>query len=369
MKRLIISFSAVLALLALLAGHLSGCAGPSYYAQAISGHLGLMKSREQISDLLADTTTDEQLAERLQKADQIRKFAETQLGLSSNGSYSQVVITGKKAVTWNVVAAPEFSIKPRLWCFPVSGCVPYRGYFDHERAKEFSLKMQRKSLDVMISPAVAYSTLGWFEDPLIDTMFQYSEAQLAGIMFHELAHQKLYVKSDTAFSEAFASFVEETGVRKWMSSTGQNRGLTQWEARNRAAIEFNGLLKTTQQQLQELYASEQSDELKRQAKIQVFDDLRNGYQGMVTNEWKGKDYFANWMSADLNNAHLALMDSYEGGLCAFTALYEESGKDLARFYTLAEEKAALGKAQRQVWLDRSCAGFVSDEELVQFISF
>ncbi len=259
MKRVILFASTVLLMILVVASHLTACAGPSYYAQAISGHLGLMRSRESISDLLADSATDPVLAEKLQMADQILEFARVHMGLDGNGSYQQIVITGKKAVTWNVVAAEEFSIRPRTWCFPVSGCVPYRGYFDQEKATKFSEQLKRKSFDVMISPAVAYSTLGWFDDPLLDTMFQYSEAQLAGIMFHELAHQKLYVKSDTAFSEAFAGFVEEVGVRLWMKDTGQTLKLKQWENRNQAALDFNALLKKTKTRLQEVYASAQPE--------------------------------------------------------------------------------------------------------------
>jgi predicted aminopeptidase len=363
MKPVILFSSAALGIILLLLTHLTACAGPSYYAQAISGHLGLMRSREPVSDLLADSATDPELAQRLRLADQILVYASEQLGLDGYGSYNQVVITGKKAVTWNVVAAEEFSISPRTWCFPVSGCVPYRGYFKQAQATKFSDKMKRKSLDVMISPAVAYSTLGWFDDPLLDTMFQYSDAQLAGIMFHELAHQKLYVKSDTAFSESFASFVEDIGVRLWMTDTDQAAALQQWENRNLAAQDFNELLKKTRLQLQEIYASEQSETLMREAKQQAFRELRIDYEASVENDWNGQEYFSAWMSSDLNNAHLALMDSYAGGTCAFTELFEQSGQNLDHFYSLAEEKSRLGKEQRREWLQLPCKGIASSGDL------
>ena len=333
---------------------LSGCAGPSYYAQAISGHFDLMHSRVPISDLLASPETDPELARRLRATLLIRQFAHDELGLPDSGSYSRLAITGRQAVTWNVIATREFSLEPRLWCFPVAGCVAYRGYFDQQRAISFAHKMQRKSYDVMISPAIAYSTLGWFEDPLLDTMLQYSDATLAGIIFHELAHERLYVKSDTGFSEAFASFVGETGVRLWLRQKGATAELGEWEKRGQAGIQLNRLLLETRQRLEALYASEQADDVKRNEKKRVFDDLRQQYQAKLDTDWKGIDSFAAWMDDDLNNAYLAQMDNYEGGTCAFAALYQESGENLEQFYALAEKKAALGKEKRQAWLDQPC---------------
>lgn len=345
---------ACLALTLTLTTHLSGCAGPAYYAQAVSGHMKLMRSRVPISELLDDPATDPELASRLHQANDIRVFAHNNLGLTNNDSYSQFAPTGKEAVTWNVVAAPEFSVNPRLWCFPVSGCVPYRGYFDEDKARSFAEKMKAKSFDVMISPAIAYSTLGWFDDPLLDTMLQYSDAQLAGIMFHELAHEKLYVKSDTAFSEAFAGFVEETGVQLWLEKTGQEVQLTQWQAGKQAALDFNRLLQDVRQQLQEIYIKNLPEEAKLALKRETLLAWSNRYRELVKQQWNDVDYFATWMSGELNNAHLALMNSYEGGSCAFTALYAQAGHELEPFYVLAEQKASLGAEQRSAWLGRPC---------------
>ena len=342
---------------------LSGCAGPSYYAQAIAGHLHLMRSRVPISDLLADPGTDPELARQLRQTLLMRQFAGEKLFLPTRDNYSRVTITGKDAVTWNVVAAPEFSIEPRLWCFPVAGCVAYRGYFDRQRAEDFAGRMAKKSFDVMVSPAVAYSTLGWFDDPLLDTMLKYSEASLAGIIFHELAHERLYVSGDTNFNEAFAGFVEQTGVRLWLSDSGRSAELGQWEARKRASMQFNGLLKETREQLRAVYSSGQPEETMRQEKKHIFESLRARYRVLVADDWYGTDYFASWMDGDLNNAYLALMDSYEGGICAFAALFRESGENLQKFYALAAEKAALEKKIRQAWLDGACVQIASDVEL------
>lgn len=349
------SFLIRLALLILIV-HLTACAGPAYYGQAISGHLALMRSRVPVDELLADESTDPEVAARLRQTQQILAFARDQLALPSHGSYQEVAMTGRKAVTWNVVAAKEFSVSPRVWCFPVAGCVPYRGYFDQAKAEHFAAKMRARDMDVMISPAIAYSTLGWFEDPLLDTMLQYSAVQLAGIMFHELAHKKLYVKSDTGFSEAFAGFVEETGVDLWTEETRRPEDRLGWERREQAAVEFNRMLQEARSNLDQVYASSLPDEAKRQKKAAVFAALKDNYRNMVQNRWSGSDYFATWMSGELNNAHLALMNSYEGGNCAFAALYEESGRDLEQFYTLAKTRAELDKAQRTAWLEQPCPG-------------
>jgi len=354
MKWLRISIGLLSAAILALMTQLSGCAGPSYYFQAISGHLHLMHSRVPVSELLADPGTDPELAQRLRQTVSMRRFAHDRLGLPSTDSYTRLAVTNKEAVTWNVIAAPEFSVEPRLWCFPVAGCVAYRGYFDRQKAQQFAKKMQSKSLDVMISPAIAYSTLGWFDDPLLDTMLQYSDAMLAGIIFHELAHDRLYVRSDTAFNEAFARFVEETGVHLWLSENGRGAEIEQWEMRRQAAVAFNGLLKETREQLEAAYSSEQSEASKRQEKKRIFANLQLRYKALVQTDWKGVDYYAAWMTGELNNAHLALMDSYEGGACAFARLYEDAGKNLERFYALAETKAALDKELRKAWLDRPC---------------
>ena len=338
---------------------LGACAGPAYYAQAIAGHVKLMRSRVPVADVLADPAADAQLKERLRQSEQILKFARERLELDSGGNYSQVAFTGQQAVTWNVVAAPEFSLEPRRWCFPVTGCVPYRGYFKQQSADTFARRLQDRSYDVMISPAIAYSTLGWFEDPLVDTMFQYSEEQLAGIMFHELAHEKLYVKNDTEFSEAFASFVEETGVRLWLASIEDEARLKDQERRKIAAIQFDSMLQSTRQQLRLVYESEQADETKRQNKSLLLDSLRRQYEDKVSKDWNGVSYFAGWMSGELNNAHLALMNSYEGGNCAFAALYEQAGRDLHQFYLLSIEKAALESGQRKSWLEGACGELAS----------
>jgi len=341
----------------------AGCSSLSFYSQAVSGHLSLMHRRQDVAALLENPQTDPVVAKQLRLSQDILDFAETYLHLDSAGSYRQVVITGKPAVTWNVVAAEEFSVEPKLWCFPVAGCVPYRGYFKQPQASAFAQKLQAGGYDVDVSPVAAYSTLGWFDDPLLDTMLRYSDSQLAAVLIHELAHQKLYVASDASFNEAFAEFVESIGVRKWLLSTDRQAELLDWTARSEAEPQFTALLANTRTSLSNLYASGQDQALMRPQKTQLLELLQQDYAQLVAEQWQGQDYFAGWMAGDLNNARLALAESYAGGACAFAALYQQAGEKLEDFYVLAEQKARLDEEQRRAWLQRPCHSFASANDL------
>ena len=351
----------LLAGLALLA--LAGCASPAYYVQATAGHFELMRQRESITDLLGDPRTDPVLAARLRTATAARQFAIDELGLPDAGGYTRFVETGRDAVTWNVVAAPEFSLEPRDWCFPVSGCVPYRGYFDPADAERFAASQRRRGYDVTVSPALAYSTLGWFEDPLLDTMLQYSDAQLATILFHEMAHVRLWVRGDAAFNEAFASFVGARGLQRWLASRGEDDRLAAWRRSRRAAHEFRALLESVRSELQSVYESAAAEDTMRAAKDAAFDRLHARYRALVQDHWDGKDYFAGWFRNDPNNASLALTRTYAGGQCAFGELFTESGADFRRFYRLADSRAALAPDDRRAWLERPCPAIASAGDL------
>jgi predicted aminopeptidase len=333
---------------------LTGCAGPAWYAQAVSGHLALMSKRVEISEILADEKTDKALRQDLELAIEIRRFAIDQLGLPESDNYTQFVQTGQHATTWNIVAAPEFSLEAKKWCFIIAGCVSYRGYFKQLSAEHFANKLEKKSYDVTISPAIAYSTLGWFSDPLLDTMLQYRNEQLAALIFHELAHQQLYVKGDSAFNEAYASFVEETGVREWLLSSGRNDLLSRWQSSAAASAQFNILLQDTRLQLDGIYSSDiNRDEMKIQKEL-VFTAMKTQYRTLVNEQWGGIDHYRSWFSIELNNARLALMKIYHGSHCAFEKLYESAGSNLQYFHQLAADRAGLSADERTDWLNQSC---------------
>jgi len=346
---------------------ISGCAAPSYYSQAVSGHMQLMNQRQAIDVLLDSGTVDPELSHSLELAVEIRNFAVNELDLPDNGSYTQFVQTGQNAVTWNVVAAPEFSLSPKQWCFLVSGCVPYRGYFNAGAAAKFASSLDEKGYDTFVSPAIAYSTLGWFDDPLVDTMFQYNDDQLAAFMFHEMAHQKLYVKGDTSFNEAYARFVEDAGLSLWRASRepaeqGPGQG-TEQRMPPDAAQQFNALLQSARDQLGQLYASDTTEENMRTSKTRILEAFRGEYQVLVESRWGGTDPYRSVFAGELNNASLALINAYEGGSCAFAKLFQEAGNQMAEFHRLAAAKARLSKTSRSTWLNKPCEVIASDSDL------
>lgn len=329
----------------------SGCAHVGYYSQAVGGHLKLMHSRQSIDTLLADDTTDEQLRDKLQTLVDARRFAVQNLLLPDNDSYTTYVETGRDAVTWNVVATDEFSVQARTWCFPVAGCVSYRGYFDKADAEAYADELARQSLDVIIGGASAYSTLGWFADPVLDTMLRGSDIRYVGTLFHELAHQLVYIKDDSNFNEAYATFVEQIGVRRWLEHRDEADRIAYYDASLARSEDFSGLLKSTRQALQTLYASDLAESDMRRQKEAVFEQMRADYEQLKIN-WDGYSGYDNWFRRDLNNARLVAVATYRRYVPAFYALYEEAGQDLERFYQIAREVADMEKGARTERLEQ-----------------
>jgi predicted aminopeptidase len=342
---------------------LSACASPGYYVQAAAGQWQLMHARQDIGELLESEDTDPALAVNLQKATEILSFAEDELGLPTGESYQSYVETGRSAVSWNIVATPEFSLEAKKWCFPVAGCVPYRGYFKQEKAEKFAHKLRAKDLDVAVSPATAYSTLGWFKDPLLDTMIRGSDTRLASTLFHELAHQRLYISGDTSFNEAYASFVELIGVKTWLVEMNKPESIAGRTKLRAARRDFQQLLSSTRNKLSALYQQKLSDTEMRSSKAMILEDLRAQYALMIEKNWQGRDYFAAWMSSDINNAHLALLQSYQGGLCAFSNLFQISGTDMIEFHHQASLLADMKQEDRRKWLSQPCSGIASIDDL------
>ncbi|NNE04106.1 MAG: aminopeptidase [Xanthomonadales bacterium] len=333
---------------------IGGCVGPGYYLQAAGGHLKLMRAREDVADVLADPGADPETVRRLRAAQDMLDFAELNLDLPANDSYSSYVRTGKPAVVWNVIVAPEFSLQARKWCFPVAGCVPYRGYFAEPKARAFAQRMSAKGFDVSVQPVTAYSTLGWFSDPLLDTMLRGNDSRLAGTLFHELAHQRFYLKGDTGFSEAYASFVEQVGVKAWIAQHGATGAFERWQQGRQAARRFRQLQASTRRRLSRLYQSDFPDAEKRIAKQQIFDAMVSDYETIVREEWAGRDYFASWMAKNRNNAALSLFRDYQQGLCAFAGLFDESQGDFRTFHARVAEQAELPARDRTLWLSQTC---------------
>jgi predicted aminopeptidase len=333
---------------------LAGCGTMGYYAQAVSGHLGLMAAREPVEDVIAAPDTPEYVRQRLQVALEARAFAIAELGLPDNGSYTRYVQLERNAVVYNVFAAPEFSLQPKTWCFPVAGCVVYRGYFARQRAERVADSYARRGYDTWVGGAAAYSTLGRFEDPLLSTMLYPDDARLAGLLFHELAHQLLYVKGDSAFNEAFATAVEEEGVRRWLGGAGRHEELAAWERLGERVRAFELLLAQTRGRLQEIYTAGGPEAEMRAAKAEAFRQLEREYEALKAS-WDGWNGYDRWFEGPLNNARLIPSATYRGLVPAFRILLHQAGGELEAFYAECRRLAALSQAERDAEMQRLLA--------------
>lgn len=339
------------------------CSGPAYYWQAASGQYELMRDRQDIEALLNDPETRPDLAGRLRTSREILDFARQHLDLPAEDSYTSYVETGREAVVWNVVAAPEFSLQAKKWCFAIAGCVPYRGYFEQEKAQRSAMRLQNRGFDVAISPATAYSTLGWFKDPLLDTMMQSTDTRLAATLIHEVAHQKLFVKGDTAFNEAYASFVENAGVAHWLDALGNQDEVSAWQQSRSALAQFHALLADTRQELQQLYRRNLTLIDLRAGKAAIFENLEGRYEQLKDEAWAGRDYFGGWFEGGVNNADLALFNDYQAGVCAFSQLFAQVGSDFGRFHKMVRNMASQDRETRKAWLEKDCPAIASSPDL------
>jgi len=318
---------------------LAGCEALSYYKQAVRGQLDLMHSARPVADLLADPATAPRLREELAAAAAIRDFASRELKLPDNASYRRYADLQRPYAVWNVIAAPEFSLRPAESCFPVAGCVAYRGFFSEPAAQEFAGKLRAKGDDVYVAGVPAYSTLGWFDDPLLSTFIDFPEVELARLLFHELAHQRLYVKGDSAFSESFAVTVEREGLRRWLKDDArapQRRAFESMEERTR---EFTRLMDAARLELESLYRqSLAADEMRRRkreilAALQARGRTLPGYERLFERE--------------PTNALLAAFATYTQYVPAFERMLREANGDLEVFYARAKELSETERPLRE----------------------
>ncbi|MCU0896269.1 MAG: aminopeptidase [Burkholderiales bacterium] len=331
-----------------LAAAVSGCTTLSYYTQAIGGHLDVMRRAEPVGEALASETTPAPTRAKLERAVAIRDYASGALGLPDNGSYRRYADIGRPYVVWNVFAAPELEVRAEESCFPVAGCVTYRGYYGREDAERAAADLRARGFDVFVGGVPAYSTLGWFDDPLLNTFIHYPDPELARLVFHELAHQVVYVKGDTTFNESFAVAVEEEGVRRWLASRGTPEEAQRYERRQAMRAQFIDLVTRYRAKLAKLYAEPVPDADKRAGKAQLFAEMKSDYAALKAG-WGG---FAGYdpYFADPNNAFLASIATYNELVPAFRALLAQEGGDLPRFYAAARALADLPAAERDARL-------------------
>ena len=346
--------------LIVVAGSLSlaGC-GFGYYWQAMTGHMELMRSTSPVADVIADPQISSAWRQKLIDAGVAVNFAHEQLFLPDNGSYTQFADIDRPYVVWNVVAAPPLSLAPQTWCFPVAGCVSYRGYFSRENAQAFADELSAAGHDVFVGGVAAYSTLGRFADPLLNTMLNMPDDRLAGLIFHELAHQRLYVRDDTQFNEGFAGFVEAEGIRRWLLNRGDEAALCRYRLereRRRQVLDMLGAIRAA---LGSVYAQDIPDVEKLEAKAELLVTLNAAYDRLQAT-WDGPPDFDHWFAAPFSNARFAALATYADDIPAFAALFAQSGDDLEVFYRRAAELAAEPVDVRRARLDTLRAAVIRD---------
>lgn len=340
----------LLVLLCLFMLFLGGCSTIGYYYQSVHGHFSLMGGSRSIDDLLHDQAIDADLKTKLELVREARSYASAELGLPKNDSYHSYAALDREAVVWSVVATPEFSVQPKQWCYPVVGCASYRGYFKKGEAQSYGDGLREQGMDVAVVPNPAYSTLGWFDDPLPSTVIHWPEPYLVGLIFHELAHQQLYVPGDSAFNEAFAMTVEQIGVERWFKSRGDIKGLNKWRLRKQRRREFTALLLDTRDRLQGVYAAPVSETEKRTRKRAEFTRLKAEYL-RLKERWNGYAGFDRWFESDLNNAGLASVATYDRYVPVFVKLLHDTNGDLNRFYQVCKSLGELPQEKRRVKLE------------------
>ncbi len=331
----------------------AGCSTLGYYAQSIGGHLDLMARARAVEEVKADPATPEALRERLARAQLMRDFAVRELKLPDNRSYRRYSDLGRSAAVWNVTAAPELSLKLETWCFPVVGCVGYRGYYDRAAAEAEGERLRARGLEVNVYGVPAYSTLGKLEwlggDPLLSTFIGWNDGDLAKLVFHELAHQVVFAEGDTTFNESFATAVERIGVARWLERHADEATRRQFALSQSRREDFRALTARYRERLHAIYTGPGSDADKRAAKAQAMRDLRAEHARLKAERWDGFTGYDGWFER-ANNASFGVLAAYNELVPHFERLFEREGRDFERFYAAVARLAALPKAERHATL-------------------
>ncbi len=338
----------VLAALATLCAT-SGCSSIDYLGQSASGHIRLLAAARPVQDAIADPTTPEALRKRLELTQRMRQFAVTELHEPDNGSYRSYADLKRSAAVWNVVAAPELSLQLQTWCFPIVGCVGYRGYYDLASADAAAAPLKADGLEVDVYEVPAYSTLGWMNwiggDPLLNTFVQWPEGELARLIFHELAHQVAYAPGDTTFNESFATAVEHIGSERWLERNANAEVRAEQALTESRRDDFHVLIRKWRAQLDAMYRSDLPDADKRVRKAELYAGMRADYAAMKRDQWHGYNGYDHWF-ATANNAALGAQAAYDDEVGAFERLFAAEGSDFDRFYAEVRRMAALSRPER-----------------------
>jgi predicted aminopeptidase len=343
---------------------LSGCETVRFYRQAIKGQYQLVAGQRPIDKLVANSNTEPRLRKQLQLVQELRGFAEKELKLPVDNHYRKYVDVHRPYVVWNVEAASEFSMEPKSWWYPLVGRLEYRGYFAERAAQHYGETLRRKGYDVYVGGASAYSTLGWFKDPVLNTFVFGPESDLAETIFHELGHQRVFARGDTDFNEAFATTVGQEGARRWLRAKGDTNAIERYQAERQRNNQFVRLVMDARHELETLYGDERTEAGKikaskkpreiapdqlRERKKAIFGQLRNRY-AQAKAEWGGNTEYDHFFSRPMNNAQLNSVAAYYDLVPGFEQLLKMNGDDLEKFYAAAEQLSKKPKKERQQWL-------------------
>ena len=329
----------------------SACSVTDYYLDAINGHANILNQQRLVEDVLNDQTVSPSIREKLLNLVEARRYASNELLLPDNDSYRQYSDIKRQFVVWNVVATRPLSLKAKQWCYVFIGCMSYRGFFDEKKAQNYANELQQQGWDVYVGGVKAYSTLGWFDDPILNTMLYASEARRVGLLFHELAHQLVYRKNDSIFNESFATTIEQEGLRRWFMNKGNKKNHEDYLQANQRDQQFHQLLLKTQSELGKIYSRNIGDNEKLRDKVKQFQQLKSDYRQLKIS-WGNVSAYDAWMAKDLNNAHLALIATYNKLIPQFQSLLSQSGNNLDHFYQEVKNLSALPSAQlAQYWCE------------------
>ena len=361
----------------------SGCHTFGFYGQAIKGQYQIFTSAQPIDKVMTNPQTPQDLKVRFELLSDLRSFAAKHLELPVDNHYRKYADLGRPYVVWNVEAAPEFSMEPKTWWYPIVGSLEYRGYFSRAGATNYAGHLHRQGFDVSVGGVQAYSTLGWFRDPVLNTFIYEPEAELAELVFHELGHQRAFARGDTDFNEAFATTVGQEGARRWLKAKGDTAGLQAYETHLQRTAQFVNLVMKTRARLESLYGDERngdgkvianrkacpipSDQL-RESKRRIFQEMREEYT-RLKGLWNGSDEFDGWFKKDLNNAHLNAVAAYYEMVPGFEQLLARNGGDLEKFYQAVERLSKQPKKERhnllQIWAKDARPPAEPQKELAQ----
>lgn len=319
--------------------------------------MDLFLKKQAISDVLDAQDTDEKLRNDLEMVIELRKFAEDSLGLPNHGSYSDYADLGRDFVVWNVFATPEFSLEPEQWCFLFVGCLGYRGYYSEVAATAYAQKLEADGYDVFVGGVTAYSTLGWFNDPVLNTMLGRENNYLANVIFHELAHQKIYIKNDTAFNEAFAETVASTGVQNWLETHGSAASLQDFMAKQMELTVFVNLILDYKDKLETVYNSELSNDEKRRQKKSLLNQMLVSYETQKPDTGSNTGRYSAWLSSGLNNAKLATVITYQDYVSGFLSIFNNAAGNYQRFYESVTTLSQCKPGKRKFVLENNITDF------------